>query len=162
MTLVITRLGPADAVTRLGPADAAQVLAMHERCSPQTRYARWHGHTSVFPRAYLASITAGDDRHLALGAWHDGALIGFVSAATVAPGVREIGILVEDEWQHRGVGGQLMGVLVDDLRWLGTHRLRAEVLASDIGLLKPLAALGPMTTRTFPEGVTAEVDIRAD
>ena len=162
MTLVISRVGPADAVTRLGPADTVDLLAMHTRCTPQTRFARWHGHTSEFPRAYLASITAGDDTQLALAAWHDGRLIGFASAAVIGSGVREIGILVEDAWQHRGVGGQLIGALVDDMRRSGTTRLRAEVLAHDVALLTPLAQLGPVSTQTSHGLVTAEVDIRAE
>jgi GNAT superfamily N-acetyltransferase len=161
MTLVMTSVGPAETVTRLGPTDKADIVAMHDRCSPQTRYARWHGHTNVFPRAYLASVTAGDDEHLAVGAWRDGRLIGLASAAIAAPGTREIGILVEDEWQHRGVGGQLLAALVSDARGSGTHRLRAEVLSEDIGLLAPLATLGPMTTTTSHGVVTAEVTIRA-
>ena len=162
MTLVITQTGPVRTVTRLRRDDEAEVVAMHDRCSATTRYARWHGHTNVFPRRYLASVTAGDDDHLALGAWQDGALIGFASAAIVAPGVREIGILVEDAWQHRGVGGQLLGELVADARRLGASRLRAQVLPTETALLAPLAALGPMTVRRTSDAVTAEVRIGAD
>jgi GNAT superfamily N-acetyltransferase len=136
-------------------------LALHDRCTPQTRYERWHGHTNVFPSGYLAAITAGTDDHVAVGAWDTGRLVGFGSAALVAPGVRELGLLVEDSWQRRGVGREILAALVDEARRLRTGRLRADVLASQTHLIEQLARLGPTTMRTSFGVMTAQVDIRA-
>lgn len=161
MTLVITRAAGAQHVAQLGPHDVAALLALHDRCTPETRFARWHGHTNAFPRRYLAAITAGEDDHVAVGAWDGGRLVGFGSAALLRPGTRELGLLVEDAWQHRGLGRKMLAALLDEARRLRTARLRAEVLASEARLLEPLARLGPMATRTSFGVVTAEVDIRA-
>ena len=35
-------------------ADAVAVIAMHDRCGPETRLHRWMGNTEAMPSAYLA------------------------------------------------------------------------------------------------------------
>ncbi len=161
MTVVITRPGRAGAVSRLGPADAADLLAMYARCSPETAYRRWHGHVRAFPAAYLAAMLAGDDEHIALAARRNGRLVGFASAGELAPGVREIGILVEDSWQHRGVGRELLRRLVAEVKVLGTHTLHAEMLPDDAGLVEQLREFGATSMRMSSGAVTAQVRLWA-
>lgn len=158
MTLVIDGPGAADVLGALTAADVPELLAMHGRCSPASRYARWHGHLSLFPRRYLNSMLE-DEEHVAVIARVSGTLVGLASAAPVAPGVREIGILVEDAWQRHGIGGQLLGATL--AASAGTAVLRAEVLLADRRLLLPLTSLGPMTTRTSRGVVEAEVLLRS-
>jgi GNAT superfamily N-acetyltransferase len=134
---------------------------MHDRCSPDTRFRRWHGHVRTFPRSYLDALLTDSDEHLAVVAHHEAELIGFASAATVAPDVREIGILVEDGWQRRGVGRQLLTGLVAECVDRGARYLRSELLASDAGLLEPLRTLGPTTSRVSHGVVTAHVRLWA-
>jgi len=154
MTLVIGRTGAADALQRLGPCDVDEVVAMHARCTPQTRYARWHGHTKRFPPSYLARLL---DEDVAVVARRDGVLIGLASAAHLDAETWEIGLLVEDAWQHKGVGGQLLTEIVDLARCEGAQVVRAEVLEQDAGLLQPLRALGALTVRMSHGVLTAEV-----
>jgi L-amino acid N-acyltransferase YncA len=161
MTVVITRPRRVDALSRLGPDDAADLLAMYARCSSETAYRRWHGHVRAFPAAYLAAMVAGADEHIAVAARRNGQLVGFASAAELAPGVREVGVLVEDRWQHRGVGGELLRRLVAEAKLLGTHTLRAEVLADDAGLVERLREFGPTSMRTASGTVTAQVRLWA-
>jgi GNAT superfamily N-acetyltransferase len=158
MTLVIGRAGAADVLHRLAPSDVDELVAMHARCSPRTRYARWHGHTKRFPPSYLTRLMHED---VALLARRDGEVIGLASAAQVSPDTWEIGLLVEDAWQHRGVGGQLLTEIVALARRDGAEVIRAEVLEQDVGLLQPLRALGPLTARTSHGVVTAEVRLWA-
>jgi GNAT superfamily N-acetyltransferase len=101
----------------------------------------------MFPAGYLAALVAGAPGQLAVAAHADGLLVGLGSAADVAPGTREIGLLVEDAWQHRGVGRQLLTALVNACTAAGTDRLRAEVLDEDAGLVNVLRRLGPTATR---------------
>ena len=154
MTLVIGTGGAADTLAGLTACDVDELVAMHARCSPATRYARWHGHTKRFPPSYLNRLLDDD---LAVVARRDGVLIGLASAAQVGPDTWEIGLLVEDDWQHRGVGGQLLTEMIDAAHRAGADVIRAEVLESETGLLGPLRALGPMLTRLSHGVVTADV-----
>ena len=140
--------------------DADELVAMHERCSVQSRYQRWHGHVRTFPRAYLADLVAPGDDQLAVLARLDGTVVGFASAARVDESTRELGVLVEDGWQHRGIGRLLVSALVTQCLLDGATQLRAEVLADDAALLTPLRALGPART-TSSHGVlrlTVEIE----
>ena len=138
---------------------------MYERCSPETAYRRWHGHLRVFPAAYLAAMVADSDEHIAVVARRHGQVVGFASAAEVAPQTREIGVLVEDRWQRRGIGRALLSRLVADSKALGTRVIRAEVLADDAGLVETLRGFGPTpaatSTATASGILTARVQLPA-
>jgi GNAT superfamily N-acetyltransferase len=142
-------------------ADVPDVLAMYERCSADTRYRRWHGHASAFPAAYLRDMVTESAEHVALGARRDGVLVGLASAAAISADIREVGILVEDEWQRRGVGRALLTALLDRCAGLQTRYLRAEVLSADAALVEVLRRLGPTTTRLSHGVITAVVRLRA-
>lgn len=154
MTLVIGAPGKADSLTRFTHSDVDELIAMHERCRPETRYARWHGHTKRFPPSYLARLL---DEDAAIVARHAGYVVGFASAAQVTADTWEIGLLVEDNWQHKGVGGQLLTAIIATARCLGADVIRAEVLEADTGLLQPLRAIGPLISRSSHGVVTAEI-----
>lgn len=160
MTSVITSQRPAGigiAVTSFVAAAADDLLAMHDRCSPQSRFRRWHGHVCVFPPRYLSALLASTDEQLAVLARNEGDVVGFASAARVDSTTREIGILVEDAWQRRGVGGALLKALVAQCVAQGTTRLRAEVLADDAALLRPLRSLGPLRSELARGVISATV-----
>jgi GNAT superfamily N-acetyltransferase len=161
MTLVIARSDGLITIDRLVPSDVDALLAMHERCSPDTTYRRWHGRVRSFPPAYLSALVAGDDQHIAVVARRGPQVIGFASAAETAPGTREIGIVVEDRWQRRGVGRQLQSALLAESVALGTRYVHAEVLASDAWLIDRLRTLGPTSVRTESGIMTAQVRLRA-
>lgn len=159
MTVVITRAEPV--VAPFGAADVPGLLAMHDRCSDETRYHRWHGRTRRFPAGYLAALLAGAPGQLAVSARVEGELVGVGSAAEVAPGRREIGILVEDAWQHRGVGRRLLAALVEACAAAGADHLYAEVLDADAGLVDVLRRLGPTVTRPSHGVLSATVRLWA-
>jgi GNAT superfamily N-acetyltransferase len=159
MTAVITRAGTE--ISTLTTADVPDVLAMYERCSADTRYRRWHGHASTFPAAYLRDLVTESAEHVGVAARRDGLLVGVASAAAVSADTREIGILVEDGWQRRGVGGALLSALLDRCAGLETRYVRAEVLSGDAGLLEVLRRKGPTTTRLSHGVITAVVRLWA-
>jgi GNAT superfamily N-acetyltransferase len=155
------------AFRRLGAEDGPALVAMHDACSPGSRYGRWHGWARTFPAAYLAALlesAASPPRvataQLAVTAWQDRRLIGFASAALTGLGEREIGVLVLDEWQRRGIGRGLLAELAGLARGYGTQVFTAEILAEDVGLLSPLRSLGPVTITGCRDVITARVQLR--
>jgi GNAT superfamily N-acetyltransferase len=72
----------------------------------------------------------------------------------------ELGILVEDGWQRRGIGIELLTRLVASARARGINDIVANVLGEDGFVLSALRRIGPVVV-TLEWGVyTARVDLR--
>jgi GNAT superfamily N-acetyltransferase len=127
------------------PADQDELALMFERCSPETRYRRFHGPVKAIPRRYLAEALSGSPFHRALVACPEpaGAVVALASCRLVDEGAAELGLLVEDAWQHRGLGTRLLRDLVGYAGAGGLRVLRAQLLAEQAwvaGLLRPYGA----------------------
>ncbi|MFI9270897.1 GNAT family N-acetyltransferase [Kitasatospora sp. NPDC052896] len=93
-------------VRRADPTDRAAALAMHHRCSPATLRRRYHGPVADADR-YLAHLL--DPRHgqtLAVETT-DGRLVALAHLMWDDDSA-ELAVLVEDEWQRRGLGLDLL------------------------------------------------------
>jgi GNAT superfamily N-acetyltransferase len=147
-------------VRRAAAGDRPALERMLARCTGQTRYRRFHGPVTVFPERYLTEALSGSPLHFALvacldedaegdgpvvggpvvgGPVVDGTVVALASCRAVDEGVAELGILVEDEWQRRGVGGDLLGEIVAYAARTGLRALQAQVLAEQpwiVGLLR--------------------------
>jgi len=114
---------------------------MFLRCSPSTVYRRFHGQVKSFPASYLAEALSGMPEHHALVAGAGEQVVALASCRLDPDrGEGELGILVEDEWQRRGLGGALLGQLVGWADGRGVRVLNAQVLTDHdwiIGLLAP-------------------------
>lgn len=106
------------------PADLDAVQDLHRRCSPATGHARYHAGKSRLTEADWAHL---NNAHRAV-CWlvtERGrperviAMANFVRHAT-EPAVADLAVLVEDSWQRRGVGGELLRLA---LRHAERHRL---------------------------------------
>jgi len=158
-------------VRRAAAADRPALERMLARCTGQTRYRRFHGPVTAFPERYLTEALSGSPLHFALvacpdedaegdGTVVDGTVVALASCRAVDEGVAELGILVEDEWQRRGVGGYLLGEIVAYAARTGLRALQAQVLAEQpwiVGLLRRhgtcrVAGAGPAlhVTLTLP------------
>jgi GNAT superfamily N-acetyltransferase len=133
-------------VRRARPIDEAAIIGMFERCSAATRFQRWHGHTTAFPRGYLASLLHGTDDHLGYVVECGDDIVGVASAVADGPYRREVAILIEDAWQHQGLGEMMMASLVAASREHGAQAIKAEVLAGQAWVLHLLRRHGPVTT----------------
>jgi GNAT superfamily N-acetyltransferase len=124
---------------------------MLARCTGQTRYRRFHGPVKLFPEPYLTEALSGSPLHFALvasaeedgtvvsGTVVSGTVVALASCRAVDEGVAELGILVEDEWQRRGVGSDLLREIVAYAARTGLRALQAQVLAEQpwiVGLLR--------------------------
>ena len=137
-------------VRRAAAADRPALERMLARCTGQTRYRRFHGPVTAFPERYLTEALSGSPLHFALVACLDedaerggtvveGTVVALASCRAVDEGVAELGILVEDDWQRRGLGGDLLGEIVAYAARTGLRALQAQVLAEQpwiVGLLR--------------------------
>jgi GNAT superfamily N-acetyltransferase len=142
-------------------ADRPAIEAMFARCSVESRYGRFLAPLPTIPPDHLASIlspapgrkeawvgvTVDDpEQVVALGSW--------ARRGTDA----ELGLIVEDSWQRRGVGSSFLRLLAQRAWEAGVCRLTASVLTESRHVLQMLRrVLGPTSTRL--DGYTSEVTI---
>lgn len=95
----------------------------------------------------LRALAGGRRGVDALVATRNGAIIGHAMAAdTTAPdgaAVAEIGVVVADAWQGRGVGSRLLRTLAGRARARGATALAMDVLAENQRVLAMIAARWP-------------------
>jgi GNAT superfamily N-acetyltransferase len=145
------------------PADAAALADMFARCGRESRYGRFHGLLHELPSAYLAEALAADAvLHDALVLTHGPATVALASARRVEdPGETavEVGLLVEDAWQGRGLGTLLLTSLAARARRRGIVLLRCDVLAARQHLVEVVRrTLGPVAVRR--DGIAVHVEVR--
>lgn len=142
------------------PWDAAALVAMHNRCSLDTRIARWHAPIRAIPAGYLAEVTGCLPGHAAVVAVKSASpdeVIGIASACLVSPDAWELGMLVEDAFQRQGVGRAMLHVLTDEVVRRGGQELLAVSLDERRTVLRGLHELGPVTVSSRSSTVTAHV-----
>jgi GNAT superfamily N-acetyltransferase len=152
-----TATTPPIAVGPAGPADAAALRAMHDRCGPATRYARFHGLLRELPEGYLAGALAGDPAvHDALvvevAAPGGRRLVGLGSACRLdrpGPPAADVGLLVEDAWQRLGIGTELMSHMAGLAQALGYHELIAYPATAMVAAQRLMLEVG--RTRVVPD-----------
>ena len=165
-------------VRRAGTSDRAALGRMFDRCTPSTRYRRFHGPVKTIPERYLADALSGGAFHYALVAWHDvtpwtgeapvadasaspGVAVALASCRIVAEGAAELGILIEDGWQRTGLGTRLLSALVAHARHAGVRALEAQLLAEQAwiaGLLRPYGVCRLHSTGGGVLNVTVRID----
>jgi GNAT superfamily N-acetyltransferase len=142
--------------------DALELHRLFGRCSADTRYARFHGNVAALPAGYLReALTAAPCRHdaLVLQRAAGAELVALGSARRVAAATVDVGLLVEDDEQSRGLGTLLLRTLADRARHRGIAVLTCDVLATHEGLVRVLRrTLGPV--QTVREGGTVHARVR--
>ena len=137
------------------PDQLPAVLAMLGRCSRETLFMRFHGATDG--TVHALDLARRYD-HWTLGAWNGPDCVGLATLA-LGEGSNDLGVLVEDAWQRRGIGTVLLRDLADLAGASGITDLQAEVLADNRWVLKVLARIGAIdaTTRWGAYSVTVRV-----
>ncbi|MEV4264177.1 GNAT family N-acetyltransferase [Kribbella sp. NPDC049584] len=140
--------------------DADAVVAMHERCSYESRTRRYH-----VPMPKLTGRTA---RHLSAPAGGvsvvadvDGAVIGMATAAPweeLGSTTMEVAVLVEDGWQGQGLGLRLLRQVVEEARVLGADRVVCMVQPENHAMLRTLERLR-MRSRVVQDGDSLMVSV---
>lgn len=143
-----TRSGVRPLIRPLRVEDLPAVAAMADRCSTETLHKRFHGPTSTLPAAHLRQLVRGDGAS-GFVAEHDGLVVALASLHRVGRGAAELAVLVEDAWQHRGLGRRLLGHMAAVAEAEGMDRLVADVLRRQGFLVDALHRLGPEVRSDF-------------
>lgn len=146
-------------VRRADGSDLAAARAMHDRCSERTLGLRYHGPVADADR-YLGHLLSPR--------------FGRTLAATTASGKlvalghllwdgdeTEVALLIEDDWQRRGIGSELLGRLIALAVEAGCDSVYAVTQSSNTGMVAAMRGLGLPLDYQIEEGtlvITARLD----
>jgi acetyltransferase len=138
------------------PTDLARIAAFLEDLSPETRTRRFLAATPGLPDRVIQRFAFYDPRErLAIAATMpcDGAeeIAGLADLALPSTSVAEIGVVVADDLQGRGVGTLLSEAVASLAIQRGATHLKAEMLGDNERMLQLMRRLGP-TGRTIEDG----------
>jgi AcrR family transcriptional regulator/RimJ/RimL family protein N-acetyltransferase len=138
------------------PEDSDAVAAMHERCSERSRYQRYFS-VVEWRDVQLRRLSGGHRGATLVVTSDDDTIIGLGNVFPDEPGdsnAAEIALIVEDAYQGRGVGRQLLTRMLDLALHLGFGEVVAVVLADNGGMLHLLRSTGLQWTSGIQSGVT--------
>jgi RimJ/RimL family protein N-acetyltransferase len=108
-------------ITPAYPSDLDTLSALFERSSVESRRERFHGTVRHIPAEYLHDVVCGAPGVIARvirdfdrdpsGQW----VIALATAILESPDRAEIAVWVDDRWQRRGLGMQLLRAVLDQL-----------------------------------------------
>ena len=154
--------GNAITVRRADVSDVEASKAMHERCSPRTLSMRYHGPVGDADRYLNHLLSPRFGRTLAVQT-ASGRVVGLGHLLWDGDET-EIALLVEDEWQRRGIGAELLGRLVTMAVEAGCESVYAVTQASNTGMVAAMRGLGLPLDYQIEEGtlvITARLDAAA-
>lgn len=146
-------------VRRADTRDLRAARAMHERCSDRTLGMRYHGPVGDADRYLNHLLSPRFGRTLAVQTT-SGRVVGLGHLLWDGDET-EVALLVEDEWQRRGIGGELLGRLVAMAVEAGCASVYAVTQASNTGMVAAMRALGLPLDYQIEEGtlvITARLD----
>ncbi|MFI0262404.1 GNAT family N-acetyltransferase [Streptomyces sp. NPDC017056] len=137
-------------VRRAGAADLTAAREMHSRCSARTLAMRYHGPVADAERYLEHLLSPRFGRTLAVET---------ASGRLVALGhllwdgeETEVALLVEDAWQRRGIGAELLRRLVGMAADAGSASVYAITQASNTGMVAAMRGLGVPLDYQVEEG----------
>lgn len=145
----------------LRQSDRAELIALFNRCSPETIRYRFLRMVTELPASLLDQLIAVDgDRHVALVVTENAdegeriVAVGRYFALADRPEVAEVSFLVEDALQRRGIGTILLDTLAEIARAHSLTRFAADVLADNRLMLSVFNKAGYALTSSTSYGVT--------
>jgi GNAT superfamily N-acetyltransferase len=132
-------------------------MAMLDRCSPATLFHRFHGFTDG--AAYFGALLRDPLLDQTLLAWHRSCCVGLATLGVGTTGILDLGVLVEDAWQRRGVGTLLAASLLDSARATGVTTVHADVLGDDEFILRALRRIGRLTVTIESGSFSIDIDL---
>jgi ribosomal protein S18 acetylase RimI-like enzyme len=137
--------------------DVAAVLALHERCSPQTLEHRFHiAVTSVSEDLVRELVTP--HRGWSIVAEQGEQVVGHGCAGETSPDQVEVGLLVDDAFQGTGVGTRLMRDLASAAAERGYGSLLCSVAPDNESVLPTVRRAGLESRSSYVDGVV-EIEV---
>ncbi|WP_129310602.1 GNAT family N-acetyltransferase [Streptomyces sp. L2] len=146
-------------VRRVDTGELPAARAMHERCSPDTLRLRYHGPVADADR-YLNHLLSPRFGRTLAAQTTSGRIVGLGHLLWDGEET-EVALLVEDDWQRRGIGTQLLGRLVALAVQAGCENVYAVTRASNTGMVAAMRGLGLPLDYQIEEGtlvITARLD----
>ncbi|AVH60152.1 MULTISPECIES: GNAT family N-acetyltransferase [Streptomyces] len=146
-------------VRRADISDVEAAKAMHERCSTRTLSMRYHGPVGDVDRYLNHLLSPRFGRTLAVQT-ASGRIVGLGHLLWDGDET-EIALLVEDDWQRRGIGSELLGRLVTMAVEAGCESVYAVTQSSNTGMVAAMRGLGLPLDYQIEEGtlvITARLD----
>lgn len=137
-------------VRRADLDDLAAAKAMHERCSDRTLSLRYHGPVGDADRYLNHLLSPRYGRTLA--AWTASGRMIALGHLLWDGDETEVALLVEDEWQRRGIGAELLRRLVDMAVEARCESVYAVTQASNTGMIAAMRSLGLPLDYQIEEG----------
>ncbi|TXJ74749.1 GNAT family N-acetyltransferase [Streptomyces lavendulae] len=128
------------AVRRIDTGELAAAKAMHERCSARTLTLRYHGPVGDADR-YLHHLLSPRFGRTLAAQTSSGRIVGLGHLLWDGDET-EIALLIEDDWQRRGVGAELLRRLVGMAREARCDSVYAVTQASNTGMVAAMRGLG--------------------
>jgi len=156
-TVLLLHDGSEVLLREAGPSDVPLVDALHARCSPASRRARFLSPTPRLDAAQLRALVdpAGGRSVLALTR-DGGSAVGLADLRLVDPAggtpAATFGVLVEDTWQHRGLGTALVRRVAETAVDLGVGELHGTVPADEVRITRLLRRAGLRPTAVLADG----------
>lgn len=138
---------------RMGRAeDAEALLAMHVRCSAETTYRRYHAPLSrISPRLARSLLEPEGGLSIVLAVGDD--IVGLGMICPEGAGA-ELGVMVEDGWQRKGLGTRLLRALAVEAASRGFETVTCMVQRDNDAVLGTIRGAGLRARVTFVDGVT--------
>jgi GNAT superfamily N-acetyltransferase len=159
---VTLRDGSAVLIRAVEPGDKELFLAAWEQFSEESRYRRFMGAKGSLSPQELAYLTEVDHvDHEAIGARDADTGDGVGVARYIRlpqPEVAEAAVAVVDDWQRRGLGGELLDRLTKRARENGIERFHASLLATNRAMLALFEELGEVELQRVGDG-RIEIDV---
>jgi len=151
-TMLLLHDGSEVLLREAGPSDIPLVDALHARCSPASRRARFLSPTPRLDAEQLRALVdpAGGRSVLALTR-DGGSAVGLADLRLVGPSAT-FGVLVEDAWQHRGLGTALVRRIAETAVDLGMGELHGTVPADEVRITRLLRRAGLRPTAVLADG----------
>jgi L-amino acid N-acyltransferase YncA len=142
------------------PTDQAAVAALHDRCSAESRYRRFHAPLPQAPRR-LARATLEPEDGWSVLAERSGNVVGLASAGPLSSADLEVGVLVEDGCQGLGIGTALLLAVADEARARGYESLLCLTQPDNAAVLGCVVRSGlAARTRRYDGLMSVVIDLR--
>jgi GNAT superfamily N-acetyltransferase len=141
------------------PDDAPRLVAMFERCSPESRYGRFLAPLRYFPASHLVDVVrpSAIRRSWVIQDLPTAHVVGVGSWFRTEVHRAEVGLLVEDAFQCQGHGTALLDAIASSARLAGVQELLAGTLRDSRHVHRMLRRIGP--TRMECDGHTCELQV---